>query len=156
MKQTLRRESNTIFRNHPKDYKFGFEMKALYKSSCMPALEDVERLLFEVYLLMLREVMRQRVHGLIRNRQNSFGQRFLHKLGACGPLDAVRRKRCELGIVLNMVATVRDEKDVALADCIRKPSDIGKQSFSAGHVELAPRQHEINLRIDFPENNIAR
>ena len=131
-------------------------MKALYKSRCVPALKDVERLFFEEYLLVLRKIMRQRVRGLIRNRQNSLRQRFLHKLGACGSPDAVRWKRLELGIVLDVVATVRDEKDVALPGGIREPSDISKQSFRARHIELAVRQHEISLRIDFPENNIAR
>ena len=131
-------------------------MKALYKSRRVPAFEDIERLFFEVYLLMLRKILRQRVRGLIRNRQNSLRQCFLHKLGARRSLDAVRRKRIELGIALNVVAAMGDKKDMALAGSLRKLPNIGKQPFRAGHIELAARQHKINLRIDFPENNIAR
>jgi hypothetical protein len=66
------------------------------------------------------------------------------------------RKRLEFGIVLPVIATVRHQKDVALTGGIGKLSDVGKQSFGAGYIELAAGQHEIGLRVDFPENHIAR
>ena len=62
----------------------------------------------------------------------------------------------ELWIVLGVVATVRDQKDAALAGGVCEPANVGEQAFGAGHVEFAAGQHEVRLRVDFPENEIAR
>jgi hypothetical protein len=51
---------------------------------------------------------------------------------------------------------MRNKKDMALAGGIRKLSDVQKQLFGAGHIERSAWQHEIGLRVDFPENQIAR
>jgi len=34
--------------------------------------------------------------------------------------------------------------------------DVGKNSFGSGNVELASRQHEIHLRVHFPENSFLQ
>src|ERR1700676_5548002 len=99
--------------------------------------------------------MRQRHRGLVRNRDNWVRQSFPHKIGTLGPFDAMRRKCLELRIILRVVTTMGNKKDMALAGGIRKPSDVRKQSLGAGHVELSAGQHEISLRVNFPEDQIA-
>ena len=68
----------------------------------------------------------------------------------------MRRKDRELRVVFGVIAAVRDQKDAALAGGIGEPANVGQQLFGAGHIELAARQHEIGLGIDFPENDVAR
>ena len=122
----------------------------------MPALEDVERLFFEMNLLILFKITRQRCRGLVRDCYNFLRQRLGNIGGARGAFDAVRRKCLELGIVFRVVATMRNQKDATLAGGVRKPANIREQAFGAGDVELAAGQHEVRLRIDFPEDEIAR
>jgi len=45
-----------------------------------------------------------------------------------------------------------DEEDEAVPGGVRKLSDVRKQSFSPGHIQLSARQHEVSLGVDFPEN----
>ena len=156
MKQSLRRQTNTVFRNYAKDDELGARIQSLDKFRRMPAFKDVERLLFKEDLLVLRKIMWQRRRGLIRDNEHMLSQRFLDKIGARGSFYTMGRKNLELGIILRVVATMGDEKNQAVAGCICKLSDIRKQSFSPRHVELSAGQQEISLRIDFPENQIAR
>jgi len=155
-KQTFGRETNAIFGDHAKDYEFRVRTQARYKLPGVPTLKDVERLFFQENLLVLRKIVWQRCRGLVRYREDLVGQRLRNKLGTAGSFDAMRWKRLEFGIVLGVVATMGNQKDAALSSSVRKPSDVRKQSFGAGHIELAARQHEISLGIDFPENEIAR
>ena len=67
----------------------------------------------------------------------------------------MRRKGGELGIVLGVIAAVRNQKDAVLAGGVGEPADVGEQFLGAGHIELAAGQHEIVLSVHFPENNIA-
>lgn len=155
LKQTLRRESNTVLRNDPKHDKLGFTIQVLEQLLCVPALKDVEGLLFQEDLLVLRKILRQRCR-FVRHPEHALGQRFWNQLGSGCPFDAMRRKGLELGIVLRVIATMRDEKDAALAGDIGKLSDVGQQTFRTGHVQLSVGQYEISLRVDFPENQIPR
>ncbi len=66
------------------------------------------------------------------------------------------RKRFELRIVLAVKATMGDEKHAPFTRGISKLSDIGKQTLCTGHVQLAAGKHKVGLRVDFPENHIAR
>src|SRR5208283_2097929 len=84
------------------------------------------------------------------------GQCFGNKCGSWGTFDAMRRERLEFRIVLRVVAAMRNKKDTALSRGIRELSNVRQQSFSARHVKISTGQHEVRLRINFPENNVAR
>ena len=122
----------------------------------MPAFKDVKRLFFEMNLLILRKIARQRCCQVVRDSDNFLRQGFGNDCGANCAFDAMGRKCFELGIVFRMVATMRDQKNAALAGGVCKPANIREQSFGAGYVEFATGQHEVRLRVDLPENDIAR
>src|SRR4029077_6944674 len=69
---------------------------------------------------------------------------------------AVWWKSLELRIVLGVEAAVRDQKDAALARGIGELANIGQQAFGTRHVEFAAGEHEVCLRVDFPENSVRR
>ena len=83
-------------------------------------------------------------------------QRFRYEVGAGSSFDAMGRKYFELRVILCVVATMRDQKDLAMSRGICEPPDIGKYFFRARDVEFSSRQHEIGLCVDFPENYVAR
>jgi hypothetical protein len=62
----------------------------------------------------------------------------------------------ELGIILGVIAAMRDQKNAVLPGGIGEPTNVGQQFFGPGHIQLAARQHEIGLDVHFPENEIAR
>ena len=65
----------------------------------MAAFEDVERLFFEMNLLVWREVARQFRGCIIRDGDSFLRHCFGNVCGAWRAFDAVRRKGCEFGIV---------------------------------------------------------
>src|SRR5216684_2351444 len=121
----------------------------------MAAFEYIECLLFEQDLLVGREIARQHGFGLIRDNSNFLRERFGNILRARSPFDAVRWKCFELWIVFRVIATMGNQKHPTLARNVSKPPNVGQQSFSTWNVQLAAREHEVSLRIDFPEDEIA-
>jgi len=156
IEQSLGRETDAVFRNHAENHELHRRPKSLYKLFGVPALEDVERLFLEKNLIELQKIVWQRGQRLVRDGDDFLRQSFGNNRGARRAFDAVRRKRLELRIVLRVVAAMRDQKHAALAGSVRKPPNIRKQFFGAGHVELPAGQHEVHLCVDFPENEIAR
>jgi hypothetical protein len=51
---------------------------------------------------------------------------------------------------------MRNEKDAALAGDVGEAADVWQQALCTGYIELSARQHEVCLRINFPENKFAR
>ena len=54
-KQSLGRQANAVFRYHPEDNEFRLISQSFYEFRGVPALEDVERLFFEMNLLVLKK-----------------------------------------------------------------------------------------------------
>ena len=121
----------------------------------MVGFEDVERLFFEEDLLVGGEIGGDRRSHVVGNMEDFFGERLRDKVRAFRFLYTVRRESCELGVVGGVVAAVGDEENLALASGISQALDVGKKEFRTGDVELAAGQHEIGLRIDFPEDGFV-
>ena len=85
----------------------------------MATFEDIERLLFENDLLILRKIRRKFRHGFIRDGGEFCGQRFGHQSGTCRAADTVWRKLREFRVVLFMDTAVGDQEDVTVARCVR-------------------------------------
>ncbi len=156
LKQAPGGEVDAEFGDHTKDDKLSPGIEALQQFISMEAGKDVERLLFEENLLVLRKIRRQLRCGLVGDRGYFASQGLGNKPRSGSAFDAMRRKGGELGVVLDVIAAVRNQKDAVLAGGIGEPFDVGQQAFGARHIEIAAGQHEILLRVHFPENNIGR
>ena len=155
LQQSFCGEGHTIFRNHPEDDEVCGSWKELEQGIDMPGLENIEGLLFEKDLLILKQVGRQSRRGLVGKPTNFVGEGLGNVFGSFASFHAMRRKSLELWIIRSMKASVRDEKDAIIASGLGQLSDIGQQFFGSGNIELTSRQHEVFLRIDFPENDVA-
>src|SRR5579871_2094657 len=122
----------------------------------MARLKNVEGLLFEQDLLVRRQIGRKLGLSIIRNAGNLVGKCLGHELGSGSAFYAVRGKYFEFRIVRSVKASVRHEKDSILTHCVGEATDIGKQFFSARHIEFSAGQHEIGLHIHFPKDEVSR
>jgi hypothetical protein len=55
-----------------------------------------------------------------------------------------------------MEASVRNEEDMFVVRGCCEFCDVGEQFLSARHVEFSTGQHEVGLRVHFPQNQIER
>jgi len=53
-----------------------------------------------------------------------------------------------------MDAAVRNQEDASLACGVRELAKIWQKSFRTGHIEFAPRLHEVFLRVHFPKDDV--
>src|SRR5712671_5602654 len=154
--QPLGSEANAVLSNHTEDNKFSISRQPSYEFGRMLAFEDVEGLLFEKDLLELRQIGWQPGCRLVWYGDNLLRQRFGNIGGSWSAFDTVGRKSFEFWVVSRVIAAVRDEKDAALAGSIGELADVGQQTFGAGNIEFAAGNHKVRLRVDFPEDDIAR
>src|SRR5882672_5380474 len=106
MEQSLYRKAHAVLSNHAEYNKLRLISKPLHQHVCVAAFENVEGLLFKQYLLIIRQIFWEPGVCLIRNLNDSFGQRFRHKLSARRSLHAVRRKDLKFSIVRRVKAAV--------------------------------------------------
>ena len=93
----------------PKTTNSASGIEALQQFVSVQAFEDVERLLFEENLLVLRRSAGS-FAGVVGDRDDVASQRFRNKSRSGRAFDAVRRKNRELGIIFDVKTAVRYQK----------------------------------------------
>jgi len=68
----------------------------------------------------------------------------------------MRRKLGELRVVPRMEIATRDQEDFIAPRGVCEFANIRAEFLGTGNVKLATGQHEINLYIHFPKNEITR
>lgn len=152
--QTLDRKADTIFSDHSKNNKFRLIPQSLYEFIRVQRLKDVQRLFLQSNLLPRKRIVRQFGIRRIFNAYDLTRQRFGQQLRARRASYAMWRKLRELRIIRSMEITGRNQQHFIAARGIRQPAYIWQQLLRARHIQLAPRQHEVPLHIDFPEDEI--
>src|SRR5215469_4826688 len=128
----------------------------LNKLMGMLALKDVERLLLQQDLFVLREILWKLCGVCVFHASHFVGERLGHEFRSGRSLDTMRRERFELGIVGSMEIPVRHQKHFSLTHRIGEPPDVWQQLLGSGDIQVASGQHEIPLHIYFPEYEVLR
>ena len=155
LEQAFCGQAHTVLGDHAENEDFSVSGQAFDKGMSVVAFEDVQRVLVQMELVEFREIFRQTGGRVIRNDGDFFGARLGDEFRARGAFDAVRRKLLKFRIVRSVNAAVGDEQDVTRAGGIGKALNIRDQSLRAGNIELAIGQHEVGLRVYFPENDVV-
>jgi hypothetical protein len=152
--------ADAAFRCHPEENKF--EVRIEGGRSCgvqprqecvgMRIIEDVECVLLESDLLIATEVFRENEFFLVGDYQPAGSACFRYEIGAGRALQAVGRPFAKLGVVGIVSVGRRDQKDAALADSFDEAIEVGDDLFGARDVKFPAGEHEVGLRIFFPEN----
>ena len=132
VEQPFGREAYAKLRDHPEDDNLGIGVEAFDQFVGVPAGEDIEGLLLQENLLVGRKVRGYAGFRLVWDGDYFFGERFRNELRPGRSSYTMRREGGELGIILAVIAPMRDQKDTALAGGIGEPADIGEQAFGAG------------------------
>src|SRR5271170_7259990 len=118
--------------------------------------ENVELLLLDNDLCMLEQIGREGERTAARNNQVISFKAAGNDARAFRPANAVLRKTREFRISCLVRARTRNQQRSRLLRSVYKPLDIRNDPLGARHVQFPARQHEIPLRVHFPENNLAR
>jgi len=155
-KQALGGKVNTELGDHAEDYEISVPWQALDQVMSVQAFKDIQGLLFKQHLVKVVKVVGEA--GVVRVGYSCYtrGERFRNKLSPGCSAYTMRRKSLELGIIRRVKATMRYQKYAFFACGISQTPDVWQQLLSTFYVQFAVGKHEIDLRIDFPEDDIAR
>ena len=125
------------------------------KRICVGIREHVNGLLFEDDLRVAAEVPGQ-IDLAVGNDVVVREERTLDLSLAGRAGEAVGRIMAEFGIGLEVGVGRGDDRDAMLGGEGGETLEVRDDCFGAGHIEFAGRVHEVELRVDVPEEEARR